>query len=354
MQQSVESNLSDEDYQRIEANQLGIPLGVYKLKSSEIRFYSRISLLFSIMGVITLVGVIFIGLIQNLQFSVLFAPLLGGLYALFQGGVLYRFKARRAQSERVIVCVQGLLQVRRMIWSDHVEAVHWKDILTAFVGREYSISRREGKMLTFTDAYQNLDELVALTLWQRIETWMNTHASHARQKLLPGASDIEILRAEATMGITLPEDFKASHRIHNGGYTLDLVTEMEMLPLEGIVSMWQLHKELEETETWSDRHPYYFTEDGVNSGWETGPLQLVWWHLCWIPCGSDRGGNLCCIDLAPAPGGSEGQIIDWDHEVGPSRVLASSFLELLSTFANDLEAGEYVDTSSGLAHRSQV
>jgi cell wall assembly regulator SMI1 len=353
MQQSVESNLSDEDYQRIEANQLGIPLGVYKLKSSDIRFYSRISLLFSIMGVITLVGVIFIGLIKNLQFSVLFAPLLGGLYALFQGGILNRFKVRQARSERVIVCVQGLLQVRRMIWSDHVEVVRWQDIQTTFVGREYSISRREGKMLTLTDAYQNLDELAALTLWQRIETWMNTHAPHARQKLLPGASDTEILRAEATMDITFPEDFKTSCRIHNGGYTLDLVTEMEMLPLEDIVSMWQLHKELEEMETWGDRTPYYFTE-GVKLRWETGPLQPVWWHLCWIPCGSDRGGNLCCIDLAPAPGGSEGQIIDWDHEVGPSRVLASSFLELLSTFANDLQSGEYVDTSRGLAHRSQV
>jgi hypothetical protein len=181
------------------------------------------------MGVVTLVGVIFIGLIQNLQFSVLFAPLLGGLYALFQGGILYRFKVRRARSERVIVCVQGLLQIRRMIWSDHVEVVRWQDIQTAFAGREYSISHREGK--TLTDSYQDLDELVALTLWQRIEMWMNTHAPHARQKLLPGASYTEILRAEATMGITLPEDFKASCRIHNGGYTLDLVTEMEMLPI---------------------------------------------------------------------------------------------------------------------------
>ncbi|MFL5702650.1 MAG: SMI1/KNR4 family protein [Ktedonobacteraceae bacterium] len=353
MQQSVESNLSDEDYQRIEANQLGIPLSVFKLKSSDIRFYSRISLLFSITGIVILVGVIFIGLIKNLQFSVLFAPLLGGLYALFQGGLLYRFKVRRARSERVIVCVQGLLQIRRMIWNDHVEVVRWQDIQTAFASREYSISHREGKTLTLTDSYQDLDELVALTLWHRIETWMSIHAPYARQTLLPGASDSEILQAETAMDITLPEDFKASCRIHNGGYTLDLVTEMEMLPLEGIVSMWQLHKELEETETWSDRTPYYFTE-GVKLGWETGPLQPVWWHLHWIPCGHDRGGNLCCIDLAPAPGGSEGQIIDWDHEVGPSRVLASSFLELLSTFANDLEAGEYVGTSRGLAHRSQI
>src|SRR5437588_6060832 len=131
MQQSVESNLSDEDYQRIEANQLGIPLGVYKLKSSYIRFYSRISLLVSMMGVVILVGVIIIGIIKRPQFSVLLAPLLGGLYALFQGSVLYRFQVRQAQSERVIVCVQGLLQVRRMIWRDHVEVVGWQDIQTA-------------------------------------------------------------------------------------------------------------------------------------------------------------------------------------------------------------------------------
>jgi len=31
-----------------------------------------------------------------------------------------------------------------------------------------------------------------------------------------------------------------------------------------------------------------------------------------------------------------------------SHVLASSFLEIISTFANDLEMGKYVDTADGL------
>ncbi len=43
-----------------------------------------------------------------------------------------------------------------------------------------------------------------------------------------------------------------------------------------------------------------------------------------------------------------GQVIDRDHEAGPSRVLAASFLEVLSTFVSDLEAGTYVDTDIGL------
>ena len=168
--------------------------------------------------------------------------------------------------------------------------------------------------------------------------------------LRPGASEGEIQQAEVVMDITLPGDFKASCRIHNGGYVMDLVTEMTMLSLEDIVAEWQMFKELEEGETWSDAGiPYYFQEDGLE--WQTGPIQPVWWHQRWIPIGRDRAGNHCCLDLIPAQGGSVGQVIDRDHEVGPSRVLASSFLEVLSAFAQDLETGRYVDTETGLERK---
>jgi hypothetical protein len=40
MSQAVESKLSVEDYQLIEANQLGIPLGVYRLKAGYIRLFT--------------------------------------------------------------------------------------------------------------------------------------------------------------------------------------------------------------------------------------------------------------------------------------------------------------------------
>jgi|SRR5579863_3120862 len=189
-------------------------------------------------------------------------------------------------------------------------------------------------------------------LWQRIEAWMNAQAPRSRQKLLPGASEMEIQLAETTMGCIFPEDFKASYRLHNGGYTIDMVTEMDILSLKDIIAEWLMLKELAEIGTWSDRVPYYFTGKVVQSGWQTGPIQPFWWNLHWIPFGRDRAGNVCCLDLTPAIGGIIGQIIDWDHEVGPSRVLASSILELLSTFVNDLEAGVYVDTGDGLTHQS--
>lgn len=190
-------------------------------------------------------------------------------------------------------------------------------------------------------------------LWQRIESWLSRHAPHAWQMLRPGASEGEIQQAEVAMDLTLPEDFKASCRIHDGGYVLDLVTEMTMLSLEEMVAEWQMFQELEEVGTWSDAAPpYYFTERIIHAGWQTGPIRPTWWHQRWIPIGRDRAGNNCCLDLVPAPGGSVGQVIDRDHEAGPSRVLATRFLDILSTFAQDLEAGKYVDTVYGLETRS--
>lgn len=190
-------------------------------------------------------------------------------------------------------------------------------------------------------------------LWQRIESWMRTHAPYAWQMLLPGASETDIHQTECILGVTFPEDFKSSYRLHNGGYTINLITEMQIRPLEKIISDWQIFKEIKEVGTWDDCIPYYFTENVILSEWQNGSIQPNWWNSLWIPFGKDRAGNFCCLDLAPASGGHIGQVIDWDHEAGPSRVLASHFLETLSIFANDLEASKYEDTSNGLNYRSQ-
>ena len=64
---------------------------------------------------------------------------------------------------RVIVCEQGLLQVRKIIRRNRVEVVRWNNILAIkrdFL-RNYYIVPRGGEALTLF-AYQNSDELVAL------------------------------------------------------------------------------------------------------------------------------------------------------------------------------------------------
>src|SRR5258708_21093717 len=106
MSQSEGSELSIDDYQRIEANQLGIPLGVYKLEQRYIRFIRRIGRLIFMTGIVVLSTAIIIGLIKgpaNNQLALLFLPLLGALYALFQGGVIYGIQFQQAQRHGFIV-----------------------------------------------------------------------------------------------------------------------------------------------------------------------------------------------------------------------------------------------------------
>ena len=190
--------------------------------------------------------------------------------------------------------------------------------------------------------------------WQRIDTWLSLNAPHIWQDIQSGASETEILQTEAAVGLKLPEDVKSSYRIHNGGYKINLVSGMKIFSLVDIISEWQMFKELDEGETWSEAGPPYYVKQSL-TGRKFEAIQPVWWDTHWIPFGRDLAGNYCCIDLAPTSEGYLGQIIDWDHAAGPSRVLASSFSNMLFIFASDLEAGAYVvDVNEGFIHRSKL
>lgn len=195
--------------------------------------------------------------------------------------------------------------------------------------------RYEGGITNMSDATDQIDQL-----WQRIESYLSLQASSRALRLATGASDQALDRLEAELGMALPEEFCASYRRHDGGFTMHLVTSMEVLSLPGIAEAWQILKELLHDEEWAQQPPYYFSEDVVRSGWHTGPIQPVWWSRSWIPFAADRAGNHACLDLTPAGSGVSGQVIDWDHECGPSRVLFPEFAHLLAAFADQLERSD--------------
>jgi cell wall assembly regulator SMI1 len=174
-------------------------------------------------------------------------------------------------------------------------------------------------------------------LWQRIEARLPLLAVPTEPHLRAGASEQALDRLEAELGVVLPEEFRASYSRHDGGFTMRLITSMEILSLADIAETWQTLEDLLGDDEWASTPPYYFSEEVVRSGWHTGPIQPVWWSHRWIPFAADQAGNHACLDLAPTAGGMSGQIIDWDHECGPSRVLFKDFAHLLSAFANQLE-----------------
>jgi cell wall assembly regulator SMI1 len=178
-------------------------------------------------------------------------------------------------------------------------------------------------------------------LWQRIEASVLARTSSLELPFASGATERAIDAVEDVLGIRLPEDVRATYRRHNGGFSLDPVIAMDMLPLTEMAELWRILEDLLHDEQWATQPPYYFTDEVVRSGHQAGPVQPVWWHRRWIPFASELAGNITCIDLAPAAGGTVGQIIDWDHECGPTRVLYSSFESFLSDWADQLERHDH-------------
>ncbi|GLV54362.1 hypothetical protein KDH_12100 [Dictyobacter sp. S3.2.2.5] len=113
--------------------------------------------------------------------------------------------------------------------------------------------------------------------WCRIETWMQHHAPYTWPKFVPGISDRDIQLAEEILGMTLPADFTAFYRIHNGQFWLDFVSHMQLLPLQKVVKTWMEMQQLWKKGVFERRKPYYFF-DRLCKDWETGPIQPVWWH----------------------------------------------------------------------------
>ena len=85
-------------------------------------------------------------------------------------------------------------------------------------------------------------------LWKRIEAWLASHAPAVLNKLQPGASAQAIRQAEQALGMALPEEVRASYRIHtyrihNGSSGFELTTHGKVLSLEEIVesNTWKPH-----------------------------------------------------------------------------------------------------------------
>lgn len=171
-------------------------------------------------------------------------------------------------------------------------------------------------------------------IWQRIESQFRRQAPDELWRLTRPASQEEIEAFENLVGRPLPEDFRASYAIHNGvrgrvvPYGPDLDWLDFLLDLETITSDLETMRDLLEGGDF----------DGAEST-PIGPVKPDWWNLGWIPFVGEGTGNYYCIDLDPAEGGNIGQVFDFDHERGPTKVLLPSFRAYLERYVSELESG---------------
>src|SRR5262249_37649668 len=166
------------------------------------------------------------------------------------------------------------------------------------------------------------------------ESWERIRAFYPQHILNPGATPTAIAAFEESIGLALPDDFKESLRLHDGGDDFWFTpTSGEFLSLDGMLKQWKMYRQ-------AQRKGEYATEDWQASDIE-GPIKPVFWNTkrFFVP---DNSGAHWPLVLAPPEDGAYGQILDHSHEVGPTQVLARSWTELLSQLVVGLENGKYL------------
>jgi cell wall assembly regulator SMI1 len=183
-------------------------------------------------------------------------------------------------------------------------------------------------------------------VWSRIEAWLAANAPAIAAGLNPPASSRELAKTERFLGARLPQDVRLSYLRHNGQSrgSPAMFAGWEWYSLERVRYAWQVWKGLLDRGTFAGM---------VNHG-DGSAVRKDWWHPAWIPVTAIDTGDHHCLDLAPGPQGTVGQVIEIWNDARLRLVVATSFREWLTDFADDLERGDYMvcQATGELDHRN--
>ncbi|MEZ0370916.1 MAG: SMI1/KNR4 family protein [Candidatus Sericytochromatia bacterium] len=164
------------------------------------------------------------------------------------------------------------------------------------------------------------------TSFAQIEAWLDAHAPALNSYLNPPASLEQINYLEQQIGCRLPVSVREAYHLHDGEAKASdgLYGTWRWLPLAEVLAVHEEHCSIEAEYHFGDFLPALM-----------------------IPLMQSGGGDLYYIEYCGKPSESdasdwESEVIEWFHEQPTREVIAASFARLWKTFANGLEAGEYV------------
>lgn len=180
-------------------------------------------------------------------------------------------------------------------------------------------------------------------LWTRLEAWYGGHGVTLR--LRPPATEAQLAEAERAMGLALPEDFRASLRVHDGQEAAaDVVPWCPATgPLASLERIVGQHRELQALAApVPDPPPLDLLDHFVN----------VLYHPARIPVAGTPwfDGDNTYLDLAPGPAGTSGQLVTTTSECDFA-LLDLGFGRFLERYVGMLERGELVWRDGAVAPR---
>ncbi|MGG4144368.1 SMI1/KNR4 family protein [Paenibacillus algorifonticola] len=147
------------------------------------------------------------------------------------------------------------------------------------------------------------------------------------------ATEAEIAQVESRLGLSFPDELRSLYLLHNGEESEGpgLFMGLRFLSLDELASEWQV---------WADLEADFGEESGhysVPLGW----IEERYINRGWLPISEDGGGNHLGVDMAPAPSGVTGQIINFGRDEETKYVIALTLGELLKFIRDTVKEGQF-------------
>jgi cell wall assembly regulator SMI1 len=172
--------------------------------------------------------------------------------------------------------------------------------------------------------------------WARIRAWYETNVNDPPYPDFfdwGAPAEEKLIRAlEVELGYKLPADIRQTYSIYDGDNKQWVLPGGYLMDLGEVITTWRMFKEAADQGLLSD-------SDATAT--RCAGIKPRWWNPGWIPVLHNGGGDYYCVDTDPDEEGHFAQLIKFEHETGPSHVVAPCIEHFLTRFANDLESSKY-------------
>ncbi len=186
--------------------------------------------------------------------------------------------------------------------------------------------------------------------WDVIHDWLKRKCPDALATLNPPATNAALAKLEKALKVTLPDDFKASYRIHNGSARgSGPIIGIAMLSTADIVLWWRQLQAV--AKDWAELLP-------IQASFKKGAIKEDAVNPKWIPFLGPDLDNFVGLDFDPGPAGSKGQVINFgvdEFKYDSNRfILAPSFGAFLNYVADLMSGGKVIDEGDGYLALKQL